>query len=103
MKAPLVEVVRVVEIDGPRGGAMFAMELACGHAICQRKAVREIRCWVCCLPKQPTVVELIEAALDAALGEVRRQGGPEYLLREAKLEGLSAARMLAAAHAESGR
>ncbi len=34
---------------------------------------------------------MVNAALDAALGEVRRQGGPEYLLREARGAGLEAA------------
>lgn len=36
---------------------------------------------------------MVEAALDAALGEVARQGGPDYLLKEARSEGLSAARL----------
>lgn len=33
----------------------------------------------------------VERALAAALGEVRRQGGSDYLLREARTEGLAAA------------
>lgn len=32
----------------------------------------------------------VEAALDAALSEVRRQGGADYLLREARTDGLNA-------------
>lgn len=36
---------------------------------------------------------IVEAALDAALGEVRRQGGPEYLLEEARNQGLGMARL----------
>lgn len=33
----------------------------------------------------------VEAAVDAALGEVRRQGGADYLLREARTDGLNQA------------
>lgn len=35
----------------------------------------------------------VTCAVDAALGEVRRQGGPDYLLREARSEGIMAARV----------
>lgn len=46
----------------------------------------------------PREERLIRMALDAALSEVRRQGGPEYLLKEAlasgELAGRSGARML---------
>jgi hypothetical protein len=37
--------------------------------------------------------QAVEVALDAALAEVRRQGGPEYLLNEARSEGEHAARV----------
>jgi hypothetical protein len=37
--------------------------------------------------------EALEAGLDAALAEIRRQGGPDYLLVEAKNEGLRVAFM----------
>lgn len=36
--------------------------------------------------------KMIEAGIDAALAEVRRQGGPDYLLLEARNDGLAAAR-----------
>lgn len=39
-------------------------------------------------------MKIVEAAVDAALAEVRRQGGPEYLLTEARSEGLAAAKAL---------
>lgn len=42
-------------------------------------------------------MKLVEVAIDAALAEVRRQGGPEYLLTEARSEGLAAAKVLEAA------
>ena len=43
------------------------------------------------------VMKLVEVAVDAALGAVRRQGGPEYLLLEARSAGLAAAKALGAA------
>lgn len=39
-------------------------------------------------------MKILEVAVDAALGEVRRQGGPEYLLTEARSDGLAAGRAL---------
>jgi hypothetical protein len=36
------------------------------------------------------LLHLVTMAVDRALGEVSRQGGPEYLLKEARNEGLSA-------------
>ena len=42
-------------------------------------------------------MKLVEVAVDAALAEVRRQEGPEYLLLEARNEGLAAAKALEAA------
>jgi hypothetical protein len=42
-------------------------------------------------------MKLVEVAVDAALAEVRRQGGPEYLLTEARSAGLAAAKALEAA------
>lgn len=35
----------------------------------------------------------VERAVDVALGEVRRQGGPDYLLAEARRDGIAAANL----------
>ncbi len=41
-------------------------------------------------------MKIVEVAVDAALAEVRRQGGPEYLLTEARSQGLAAGKALEA-------
>ena len=46
-KSPTVDVIRVVEVIGPRGGVMHAHVLACGHSIYQRKARTRMPCWMC--------------------------------------------------------
>lgn len=43
--------------------------------------------------EQVPVMKIVEVALDAALAEICRQGGPEYLLAEARAEGLAAAKI----------
>jgi hypothetical protein len=47
--------------------------------------------------KEGPLMKLLEIALDAALAEIRRQGGTEYLLAEARSAGLVAAKALEAA------
>ena len=50
LKIPQCEVIEVREVEGPRGGKMLVMKLACGNLIWQQrkyppKQVRCVPCW----------------------------------------------------------
>lgn len=102
--APLRDVVRVLDVQGPRRGRTLVCLLECGHWISRRARPGRfgVPCFGCVIEaellkgKAPGPVELaeraVESAIDGALGEVHRQcGSLDQVLLEAKSAGRLAA------------